>query len=292
MIKTCCSVKLNVDQNLYKVGLKALTLSGFIQERTGNEGGWRKISDNNSKIKVCKHWEEVWEKITSNHAFLTRQHRERKSGTYGTYPQGLFIIELNINLNRRQGEDPSLAAETSYHFYFLTFFFHSLRETSLLAPEFLLFFHRLYLWKWKNFPYLQRTSFMWQKVGSSFYSFQYFMRNLAGLRDSLSFRSEREATQRYALVPRENVLFLVQFLSQPLESSNLFTFLHQYQLELSAAIDTITGLKAIKELKHLWKDLSGIALPEPKLVIQKPAVKTLPTLIMCLLVPLWSSRDT
>lgn len=133
---------------------------------------------------------------------------------------------------------------------------------------------------------------MWQKLGSSFYSFQYFMRSLAGFRDSLSFRTEREATQPYAPVPRENVLFLVQFLSQPLKSSNLFTFSHQYQLELSAAVDTITGLKAITELKHLQQDLSGIALPEPELVIQKPAVNLLPSLVRCLLAALWSSRDT
>lgn len=126
-------------------------------------------------------------------------------------------------------------------------YIHSLREAfSVLAPEFLLFFHLFYPWKWKKVLYLQRTSFMWQKVGSSFYSFQCYMRRLAGFRDSLSFRTEREATQPYALVPRENALFLVQFLSQPLESSNLFTFSHQYQLELSAAIDCITGLKANK----------------------------------------------
>lgn len=127
---------------------------------------------------------------------------------------------------------------------------------------------------------------MSQKVGSSFYSFQCFMRSLAGFRDCLSFRTAREATQPYALVPRENVLFLVQFLSQPLESSNLYTFSHQYQLELSSAIDTIMGLKEIKELKHLQQDLNGIALPEPKLVIQKPAVNLLPSLIRCLLVAL------
>lgn len=112
------------------------------------------------------------------------------------------------------------------------------------------------------------------------------MRSLAGFRDSLSFRTEREATQPYAPVPRENVLFLVQFLSQPLKSSNLFTFSHQYQLELSAAVDTITGLKAITELKQLQQDLSGIALPEPELVIQKPAVNLLPSLVRCLLAAL------
>lgn len=144
----------------------------------------------------------------------------------------------------------------------------------------------------KNFLYLQRTSFMWQKVGSSFYSFQCFMRSLTGFTDSLSFKTAREATQPYALVQRLNALFLVQFLSQPLESSNLFTFSHQYQLELSTAIDTITGLKAIKELKHLQQDLSVIALPEPKLLIQNPAVNLLPSLIGCLLVALWSSWDT
>lgn len=38
-MKTCCSVKLNVDQNPYKTGLKSFSLSGFIQERTGNEEG-------------------------------------------------------------------------------------------------------------------------------------------------------------------------------------------------------------------------------------------------------------
>lgn len=32
-------MKLNVDQNLYKTRLKALTLSGFIEERTSNEEG-------------------------------------------------------------------------------------------------------------------------------------------------------------------------------------------------------------------------------------------------------------
>lgn len=112
------------------------------------------------------------------------------------------------------------------------------------------------------------------------------MRSLAGFRDSLSFRTVREATQPYSLVPRKNALFVVQFLSQPLESSNLFTFSHQYQLELSAAIATITGLKAIKELKHLQQDLNGIALPEPKEMIQKPVVNLLLSLIWCLLVAL------
>lgn len=119
------------------------------------------------------------------------------------------------------------------------------------------------------------------------------MRHLAGFRDSLSFRTEREATQPYALVPRENALFLVKCLSQPLwTSSNLFTFSHLYQLEVIAAIDTMTTLKPVKELKHLQQDLSGIALPERRLVIQKPAVHVLSSLIRCLPVGLWSSRGT
>lgn len=75
-------------------------------------------------------------------------------------------------------------------------------------------------------------------------------------------------------------------------SSNLFTFSHQYHVEVTTAIDNIMGLKPIKELKHLQQDLSGIALSEPGLVIQKPASHLLPSLIRCLSVGLWSSGDT
>lgn len=75
-------------------------------------------------------------------------------------------------------------------------------------------------------------------------------------------------------------------------SSNLFTFSHQYHLEVTAPIDTIMGLEPIKDIKHLQQDLSGIALSEPGLVIQKPAGHLLPSLIRCLSVGLWSSWDT
>ena len=75
-------------------------------------------------------------------------------------------------------------------------------------------------------------------------------------------------------------------------SSNLFTFSHQYWLEVTAAIDSIMRLKPVKKSKHLQQDLSGIALPEPRLVIQKPCVHLLPSLIRCLPVGLWSSWDS
>lgn len=67
---------------------------------------------------------------------------------------------------------------------------------------------------------------MWQKVRSSFYSFQCYMRHLAGFRDSLSFRTEREATQPLCSCAKRECAFpgaIFKLATRILQPFHLFT---------------------------------------------------------------------
>lgn len=174
-------------------------------------------------------------------------------------------------------------------------FLYSLREAfSQLAPEFL--YHTFFffsLWKRKDFPLPSEYCFIWQKVRSSFYHVQYFMRSLESFRYSLCFRTEREKTQPHAFVPRENAFFLVKCLSQLLEHPSTFSPFH-ININLKVQLPWIPsqGWRQYERIKASISGLSGIAFPEPGLVMQNPAVHLLLSLKRCLLAGLWSSWDT
>lgn len=69
--------------------------------------------------------------------------------------------------------------------------------------------------------------------------------------ETLNFRTQRSNSTLCSHAMRECTFPGEMFKSDTWTSSNLFTFSHQHQLEVTAAIDTFTGLKPVKGLKHL-----------------------------------------